>query len=81
MNKIILFLKNFGISKEILTVFGVLAIFLSMIVPLPSYILDFLLLISLSVSLLILLISIYIKNPTSLTMFPTLILVLTLGYL
>jgi flagellar biosynthesis protein FlhA len=78
MKKTILFFKNFGISKELLTVGGILAIFLSMIVPLPSFVLDFLLLISLAVSLLILLISIYIKNPTMLTMFPTLILVLTL---
>jgi len=72
------FFQKFGISKEILTIVGILSIFLAMIVPLPSYVLDFFLILSLSVSILILLISVYIKNPTSLTMFPTLILVVTL---
>jgi len=78
MRKILIFFKNFGIPKEILTTLGILSIFMAMIVPLPSFLLDFLLLLSLAISFLILLISVYIKNPTSLTMFPTLILVVTL---
>jgi flagellar biosynthesis protein FlhA len=48
------------------------------IVPLPKGLLDFFLTISLSLSLLILLISLYIQKPSDLTTFPTLILILAL---
>lgn len=66
------------IPRELIIVSGVVSIIGIIIVPLPSPILDFLLLISLAIGMLVLMISIYIKNPTSLTMFPTLILVVTL---
>jgi len=56
----------------------VIAILAIIIVPLPSYALDFFLTISLSVSVLIILISLYIPKPTDLTTFPTLILIITL---
>uniref|UniRef100_UPI000AED0D20 flagellar biosynthesis protein FlhA n=1 Tax=Arcobacter sp. LA11 TaxID=1898176 RepID=UPI000AED0D20 len=48
------------------------------IIPLPKGALDFFLIISLSLSLLILLISLYIQKPADLTTFPTIILVLAL---
>jgi len=56
----------------------VIAILAIIIVPLPSYALDFFLTISLSVSVLIILISLYIPKPTDFTTFPTLILIITL---
>jgi len=56
----------------------VIAILAIIIVPLPSYALDFFLTISLSISVLIILISLYIPKPTDLTTFPTLILIITL---
>jgi flagellar biosynthesis protein FlhA len=59
-------------------VFFVFAILLIIIIPLPSGILDFFLTISIAVSVLILLISLYIPKPTDLSTFPTLILIVTL---
>jgi len=65
-------------SKDLGMVFFIMAILSIIIVPLPSGMLDFLLTISIAISILIILISIYIPKPTDLTTFPTLILVITL---
>lgn len=54
------------------------AILMIIIVPLPKLVLDFFLVISLSLALLILLISLYIQKPSDLSTFPTLILILAL---
>ncbi len=65
-------------SKDLGMVFFLMAILSIIIVPLPSGVLDFMLTISIAMSILILLISIYIPKPTDLTTFPTLILIITL---
>lgn len=65
-------------SKDLTIVALIIAILAIIIVPLPSYMLDFFLTISISVSVLILLISLYVPKPTDLTTFPTLILIVTL---
>jgi flagellar biosynthesis protein FlhA len=65
-------------QKDLSVVIFVMAILAIIIVPLPSAILDFLLTISIAVSVLILLISLYVPKPTDLTTFPTLILIITL---
>jgi flagellar biosynthesis protein FlhA len=70
--------KLLGQSKDLGMVVFVMAILSIIIVPLPSGLLDFMLTISISLSVLILLISIYIPKPTDLTTFPTLILIITL---
>ena len=70
---------NFLLGKRDLgVVFFVMAILAIIIVPLPSSVLDVLLTVSIALSVLILLISLYVPKPTDLTTFPTLILVLTL---
>ncbi|NPA55640.1 MAG: flagellar biosynthesis protein FlhA [Epsilonproteobacteria bacterium] len=69
--------KLSGVS-DLGVVFFVFAILLIIIIPLPSFILDFFLTISLAVAVLILLISLYIPRPTDLSTFPTLILIVTL---
>jgi flagellar biosynthesis protein FlhA len=70
---------NFLIGqRDLSVVLFVMAILAIIIVPLPSSILDVLLTISIAVSVLILLISLYVPKPTDLTTFPTLILILTL---
>ncbi len=70
---------NFLLGKRDLgVVVFVMAILAIIIVPLPSSILDVLLTVSIALSVLILLISLYVPKPTDLTTFPTLILVLTL---
>jgi len=65
-------------SKDLVMVALFIAILTIIIVPLPKEILDFFLVISLSISLLILLISLYIQKPSDLTTFPTLILIFAL---
>ena len=65
-------------SKDLIVVALFVSILAIIIVPLPKGVLDFFLIISLSLSLLILLISLYIQKPSDLTTFPTLILILAL---
>ncbi len=70
---------NFLIGqRDLSVVLFVMAILAIIIVPLPSSVLDVLLTVSIAVSVLILLISLYVLKPTDLTTFPTLILILTL---
>lgn len=66
------------LSKDLFVVALFVAILTIIIIPLPKGALDFFLVISLSLSLLILLISLYIQRPSDLTTFPTIILVLAL---
>ncbi|TQR28928.1 flagellar biosynthesis protein FlhA [Campylobacter sp. MIT 99-7217] len=67
------------IKAKSLTIVGFLVCILAIIiVPLPAVILDFFLALSIAISVLIILISIYIAKPTDLTTFPTLILIITL---
>lgn len=65
-------------AKDLTVVALIMSILAIIIVPLPSSVLDFFLTISLSLSVLIILISLYIPRPTDLTTFPTLILIITL---
>lgn len=67
------------LKAKSLTIVGFIVCILAIIiVPLPSPILDFFLALSIALSVLIILISIYIPKPTDLTTFPTLILIITL---
>jgi len=72
------FLEPLLRAKDLTIVALIMAILAIIIVPLPSGVLDFFLTISLSLSVLIILISLYIPKPTDLTTFPTLILIITL---
>lgn len=65
-------------SKDLIMVGLFISILMIIIVPLPKIFLDFFLIISLTLSLLILLISLYILKPSDLSTFPTLILILAL---
>ncbi|TKX30956.1 flagellar biosynthesis protein FlhA [Campylobacter estrildidarum] len=67
------------LKAKSLTIVGFIVCILAIIiVPLPSPVLDFFLALSIALSVLIILISIYIPKPTDLTTFPTLILIITL---
>ncbi len=56
----------------------VLGIVLAMIVPLPSFVLDLLISMNITISVIILLVSMYITKPVEFTVFPTTLLILTL---
>lgn len=64
--------------KSLAAVLFLVCILAIIIVPLPATILDFFLAMSIAISVLIILISIYVPKPTDLTTFPTLLLVITL---
>ena len=78
LSKVIPYLEPIVKAKDLTVVVFIVAILAIIIVPLPSAILDFFLVISLSISVLIILISLYIPKPTDLSTFPTLILIITL---
>ncbi|MBX1886352.1 flagellar biosynthesis protein FlhA [Campylobacter peloridis] len=65
-------------AKSLTVVAMIIAILAIIIVPLPSIVLDFFLALSIAISVLIILISLYIPKPTDLTTFPTMILIITL---
>ena len=56
-------------------VLGVLAV---MVIPMPSAVLDFLIALNIAISVVILLVSLYVREPIGFSVFPTLLLLLTL---
>ncbi|BDQ28202.1 hypothetical protein ASB7_00390 [Helicobacter ailurogastricus] len=72
------FLRQLTQSKDLTVVAFVIAILAIIIVPLPPFLLDFLLTISIALSVLIILIGLYITKPTDFSAFPTLLLIVTL---
>ena len=64
--------------SDIVLAIIVVAIVGMMIVPLPTHLLDVLLTLNISISVLVLLISLYVPNALSLSVFPTLLLITTM---
>lgn len=64
--------------KEMLVILGVVAVIVMMILPVPAVLLDILLALMISVSLLVLLISMYLKSVLDFSIFPGLLLIVTL---
>ncbi|GHU97128.1 flagellar biosynthesis protein FlhA [Spirochaetia bacterium] len=67
----------FGNTRDIAIALGVVAVVIMIVVPLPTVLLDTLMAMNLILSLLILLIVMYTKKPTDFSVFPTLLLVIT----
>jgi flagellar biosynthesis protein FlhA len=63
---------------EMMTVIGVVTVLVVMIIPLPPIILDFLLAMNITLSITILLIAMYTLRPLDFSIFPSLLLVVTL---
>ncbi len=78
MKRIIALLEKFQKHSDLVFVFLLICILAAMILPLPPFILDLLLTLSITLSLLTLLVTIYIKHPLEFTVFPSLLLLLTL---
>ncbi len=81
MEGIFQFLKKFEKytkNTDLFIAFGILAILCVMVVPLPPIMLDLALTFSLALSILILLVSIYIKKSLEFSVFPSLLLMTTL---
>ena len=69
-----LFQKN----PDLLVGFGVMFILALLIIPLPGFLLDIILAVNITLSVLILMVSIYIKSPLDISSFPTVLLITTL---
>ena len=66
-----------SLTNNLIPVFLLLVIVL-IIIPLPTWLLDFMLVLNISVSLIILLMTMYIKSPLEFSIFPSLLLVTTI---
>ncbi len=71
-------MKLFNQNTDMLLAFGLLLILGLMIIPLPAGLLDFFLALSITLSVLILVVSLFIKSPLDLSVFPGLLLISTL---
>ncbi|MBL7179780.1 MAG: flagellar biosynthesis protein FlhA [Pseudomonadota bacterium] len=69
---------DFANACELMTVVGVIAVLVVMIIPLPSILIDFLLALNITLSITILLIAMYTIKPLDFFIFPSLLLVTTL---
>lgn len=65
------------LMDNIVTVFVIMAIFL-IIIPLPTWLLDMLFVVNIALSLVILLITMYIKEPLEFSIFPSMLLITTI---
>ena len=65
-------------SPDVQFAIGIFGIIVTMILPLPPFVLDFLLSISIASSFVVLLVSIYVKEPLEFSTFPTVLLMTTL---
>jgi flagellar biosynthesis protein FlhA len=70
--------SRFGNLSEIGVPLAVLGIVLAMIVPLPSFLLDVLISANITLSVVVLMVSMYIARPVEFSVFPTALLLLTL---
>jgi len=71
-------MKKLLANTDIVFAFGIIFILGLMIIPLPAFLLDFFLALNISLSLLILIVSLYIQSPLDISVFPGMLLVLTI---
>lgn len=71
-------LEKIAKNSDIMMAVAVVGIILMLIIPMPSDVLDFLLVVNIAMSIIILIISIYIEEPLQFAVFPTMLLVTTL---
>lgn len=72
------FLSKVATSSDLCLTFGFFGIIILLVLPIPTSILDFLLALSIALSLGILLLVMYIKEPSDFSVFPVILLVTTL---
>ena len=69
---------SFGKNSDIILAVGLVFMLALMLIPLPAGFLDFFLALNITISLLVLIVSLYIKSPLDISVFPGLLLVVTL---
>ncbi|MFT6068266.1 MAG: flagellar biosynthesis protein FlhA [Bacteriovoracaceae bacterium] len=78
MNKLFDRLKFLGQNSDLLVALGLMFVLGVMVVPVSPWVLDLFLALSLSISIVILLMSVYAKRPLDFSTFPSILLVMTL---
>ncbi len=68
----------FGKNSDILLAFGLIFMLGLLLIPLPAYMLDFLLALNITLAVLVLIVSLYIQSPLDISVFPGLLLITTL---
>ncbi|WP_034764139.1 flagellar biosynthesis protein FlhA [Chrysiogenes arsenatis] len=71
-------LLKFTASPDVFAAFGIMSIIAIMVLPVPTFLLDILLTVSIAASVLIILISLYITEPLEFSIFPSVLLIITL---
>jgi len=71
-------MMKFGKNSDIFLAVGLIMMLALMLIPLPATLLDFFLALNITISVLVLIVSLYIKSPLDITVFPGLLLVVTL---
>lgn len=71
-------LSNIFLQKDVLISSGVISILLIMILPVPTIVMDFLLAVNISLSLIVILVAFYTLKPLQFAVFPGMLLILTL---
>ena len=71
-------LPQFTKNNDVLLALGVLLVLGLLIIPLPPLMLDFFLAANISISVLIILVSLYLRTPLEFSSFPTILLITTL---
>ncbi len=72
------FLKNLASQRDLIIVLGVIGILVVMIIPIPTIFMDIMLSLSLCLAMIILLVSMYTKEALDFSVFPSLLLTVTL---
>ncbi len=72
------FLERFGANRDMALALGVVAIIGMLILPMPGWMLDFGLALSITISVMILMTSLFIDKPLQLSAFPTILLISTM---
>lgn len=71
-------MKGIGKNSDIILAFGLILMLGLLLIPLPATLLDFLLSLNITLAVLVLIVSLYIKSPLDISVFPGLLLVTTL---
>ena len=72
------FLQRIGANRDLVLAIGVISIIAMLILPMPGWMLDFGLAISITFSVMILMTSLFIEKPLQLSAFPTILLIATM---
>ena len=71
-------LRSIGKQREMIVIIGVVGVIVVMVIPLPTFLMDILLSLNLCIALIILLVSMYNKEALEFSVFPSLLLTVTL---